>query len=174
MKTPNTTRKQSLRRLCFHRCLSVHRGEYLGRYPPGQVHPPATVHAGIRSTSGWYASHWNAFLLNINIVVGIQWRIQDFPQGGRQLPKLLLFFTFLPKTAWKWKNLDPQGGARVPGAPPWIRQWYRLRLSIDEKAIVWAAKTGLVRDCWLSFSPSPKINMAGGTRSAKYASVEIV
>ena len=28
-----------------------------------------------------------------------QWRIQDFPQGGRQLPKLLLFFTFLPKTA---------------------------------------------------------------------------
>ena len=60
---------------------SVHSGEYLGRYPPpparytplagtppgrytapGQVHPPATVHAGIRSTSGRYASHWNAFL----------------------------------------------------------------------------------------------------------------
>ena len=54
--------------------------------------------------------------------IPIQWRIQDFPQGGRQLPKLLLFFTFLPKTAWKWKNLDPQGGAHVPGAPPWIRQ----------------------------------------------------
>ena len=50
---------------------------------PGQVHPPgrytpppwagtsppdrytpATVHAGIRSTSGWYASHWNAFLFS--------------------------------------------------------------------------------------------------------------
>ena len=47
-----------------------------------------------------------------------QWRIQDFPQGGRQLPKVLLFFNFLPKTAWKWKNLDPRGGgARVPGAP---------------------------------------------------------
>ena len=30
---------------------------------------------------------------------GYQWRIQDFPQGGRQLPKLLLFFTFLLKTA---------------------------------------------------------------------------
>ena len=28
-----------------------------------------------------------------------QWRIQDFPQGGRQLPKVLLFFNFLPKTA---------------------------------------------------------------------------
>ena len=34
----------------------------LGRYTPyGQVHPPAT-HAGIRSTSGWYTSYWNAFL----------------------------------------------------------------------------------------------------------------
>ena len=49
-----------------------------GRYTPRQVHPllgryppagtpqagtlPATVHAGIRSTSGRYASHWNAFL----------------------------------------------------------------------------------------------------------------
>ena len=34
----------------------------LGRYPPGRyTHPPA-VHAGIWSTSGQYASHWNAFL----------------------------------------------------------------------------------------------------------------
>ena len=30
--------------------------------PPGQVHRPAKVHAGIRSTSGRYASHWYAFL----------------------------------------------------------------------------------------------------------------
>ena len=59
-----------------------------------------------------------------------QWRIQDFPQGGRQLPKVLLFFNFLPKTAWKWKNLDPQGGARVPGAPPWIRQCRSTNLQI--------------------------------------------
>ena len=50
----------------------------LGRYTPLQVHPPAgtppwagtppgrytpqTVHVGIRSTSGRYASYWNAFL----------------------------------------------------------------------------------------------------------------
>ena len=50
----------------------------LGRYTPGQVPPragtpsgqvhplgrytPTTVHAGIRSISGRYASHWNAFL----------------------------------------------------------------------------------------------------------------
>ena len=58
----------------------THPGRYSPRYtPPGQVHlplgrytpvgtplgryTPTTVHAGIRSTSGRYASHWNAFLL---------------------------------------------------------------------------------------------------------------
>ena len=41
-----------------------------GRYPswagtpPWAGSPPATVHAGIQSTSGRYASYWNAFLLN--------------------------------------------------------------------------------------------------------------
>ena len=78
-----TARKLSLRRLCFYLSVShsVHRGEVpgqippgrytppwqvhtplagtpLGRYtppPPGQGHPQA-VHAGIRSTSGRYAS----------------------------------------------------------------------------------------------------------------------
>ena len=127
-----TARKRSLRRLCFHRCLSVHRGggtvpaqvlppgphlagtppgrysprqtqppgrdtptpqqvhprqvhpswqvhpkagtplagtppnRYipLGSSPPRQVHLPTTVHAGIWSTSGRYASHWNAFLMS--------------------------------------------------------------------------------------------------------------
>ena len=58
-------------------------GEYLGRYPPGQVHtprqvhtslgryppPPATVHAGIRLTSGLYASHWNAFLCIVQMSI---------------------------------------------------------------------------------------------------------
>ena len=39
-------------------------GTPLGRYTPGQV-PPATVHAGIWSTSGQYASHWNAFLYTL-------------------------------------------------------------------------------------------------------------
>ena len=88
-----TARKRSLRRLCFHRCFSVdvgsaplHAGIHspplgpetdpppepeadtpLGRPPPGK-HPQADtdtppVQAGIRSTSGRYASHWNEFLL---------------------------------------------------------------------------------------------------------------
>ena len=38
-----TARKRSLRRLCFHRCLSVHGGGsasmHAGIHPPGQVHP---------------------------------------------------------------------------------------------------------------------------------------
>ena len=79
-----TTHKQSLQRLCFHRCLSVHRGVCIPACngvetswactPPRQVHllagippsryTPCTVHAGIQSTSKQYASHWNAFLFN--------------------------------------------------------------------------------------------------------------
>ena len=35
----------------------------LGRYTRRQVHLPA-MHAGIQSTSGRYASYWNAFLLS--------------------------------------------------------------------------------------------------------------
>ena len=65
-----------------------------------------------------YITHFHASKVQCDIY---QWRIQDFPRGGRQLPKVLLFFNFLPKTAWKWKNLDPGGGAR-PWRPPWIRQ----------------------------------------------------
>ena len=71
-----TARKRSLRSFCFHRCLSVHRGMVSatpppsGRHPPGRhshcpvhagIHTPS-VHAGVRSTSGQYASQWNAFL----------------------------------------------------------------------------------------------------------------
>ena len=62
-----TTRRQSLRRLCFYRCLSVHRGlpSPLARNPPppsacwDTQHPPPFPRGyyGIRSTSGWYSSH---------------------------------------------------------------------------------------------------------------------
>ena len=42
-----------------------------GRYSPSQVHPspagtPPAMHAGIRSTSGQYASYWNDILVNIS------------------------------------------------------------------------------------------------------------
>ena len=73
--------QRSFLRLCFYTCLSVHRGVYpiacwdtppsLADTPPlplpswadtPQVDTPSAVHAGIWSTSGRYASHWNAIL----------------------------------------------------------------------------------------------------------------
>ena len=42
-----------------------HRHTPLADTPPGQVHTSPAMHAGIRSTSGRYASYWNAFLLTI-------------------------------------------------------------------------------------------------------------
>ena len=52
----------------------------------------------------------------------LQWRIQDFPDGGGggcANPKVgaptYYLATFSPKTAWKWKKVDPDGG----GVRPW-------------------------------------------------------
>ena len=132
-----TARKRSLRRLCFHKCLSVHSGgvcsiacwdtppgtrgrPFLGRHlprqtpppsgrrpprqtprgrhypphrhplgqrPPGQTPPSCTVHAGIRSTSGWYASHWNAFLFWVGLT-------SQYPLWLNYVAKLWLFITW--------------------------------------------------------------------------------
>ena len=70
-----TAPKRSLRRLCFHRCLSVHRGglcpggSLSGRLPRQRL--PHTV------KSGRYASYWNAFLFVLkfeNKIWQISWR----------------------------------------------------------------------------------------------------
>ena len=53
----------------------------------------------------------------------MQWRIQDFPQGGAPTPKIAIIFHIFAENCMKMKEFGPPGGARVPGAPPWIRQW---------------------------------------------------
>ena len=78
-----TARKRSLRRLCFHRCLSVHGGGpcvaggacmagghvwQRGMWPGGHAwhtRPPGRYYE-IRSMSGRYASYWNDFLFLLN------------------------------------------------------------------------------------------------------------
>ena len=59
--------------------------------------------------------------------------------SGAPTPKVgvltYYFVKFLPKTAWKQKNLDTEG-VRVPSAPiPWIRQW-RGKMAFGSKALV--------------------------------------
>ena len=51
-----------------------------------------------------------------------QWRIQDFPRGGAPTPKIAIIFHIFAENCMKMKEFGPPGGARVPGAPPWIRQ----------------------------------------------------
>ena len=45
-----------------------------------------------------------------------------FPRGGRQLPKWVCLFIIFAENCMKMKEFGPRG-ARVPGAPLWIRQW---------------------------------------------------
>ena len=40
-----------------------------------------------------------------------------FPEGVRQLPKVLLFFNFFAENCMKMKKIWTPRGARVPGAP---------------------------------------------------------
>ena len=57
----------------------------------------------------------------------LQWRIQDFARGGAPTPKNAIIFQFFAENCMKMKEFGPPGGARVPGAPPWIREWFSTR-----------------------------------------------
>ena len=68
-------------RLCFHRCLFVHKGGCtpprqkadtpLGRHPLDRYPPPADGHC-----SRWYASYWNAFLLLDKVMSRNKWLVR--------------------------------------------------------------------------------------------------
>ena len=53
------------------------------------------------------------------------------PGGGAPTPKSAIIFQFFAENCMKMKEFGPPGGgARVPGAPPWIRQWSHPNVSI--------------------------------------------
>ena len=50
----------------------------------------------------------------------MQWRIQDFPQGGASTPKIAIIFQIFAENCMKMKEFGPPGAR--PWRPPWIRQ----------------------------------------------------
>ena len=49
----------------------------------------------------------------------IQWRMQDFPQGGAPTPKIAIIFQIFAKNCMKMKEFGPPGGGgRASLAPP--------------------------------------------------------
>ena len=55
----------------------------------------------------------------------IQWRIQDFPQGGAPTSKIAIIFQIFAENCMKMKEFGPRGGGGASLAPPlWIRQWH--------------------------------------------------
>ena len=45
-----------------------------------------------------------------------------FSPGGAPTPKIAIIFHIFAENCMKMKEFGPPGGARVPGAPPWIHQ----------------------------------------------------
>ena len=60
-----------------------------------------------------------AFMITFSIIYSVQWRIQDFPEEGRQLPggRQHTILPNFPKNCMKLKEYGPPGGAR-PSHPP--------------------------------------------------------
>ena len=93
-----------------------------GRHPhPGQTSPrPDTPLADTPPADGHccrgYASYWNAFLLHktlsMNLWIWFQNTVADpgFSSGSADSQSGCANLLFLPKTAWKWKNLYPRCG----------------------------------------------------------------
>ena len=52
----------------------------------------------------------------------VQWRIQDFPQGGAPTPKIAIIFHIFAENCMKMKEFGPPGGGARPWRPPWIHQ----------------------------------------------------
>ena len=48
----------------------------------------------------------------------MQWRIQDFPQGGAPTPKIAIIFQIFAKNCMKMKEFGPPGGGARPWHPP--------------------------------------------------------
>ena len=61
----------------------------------------------------WPRKCWNSQLLQSCL----QWRIQDFPQGGAPTPKIAIIFHIFAENCMKMKEFGPQGG-RASLAPP--------------------------------------------------------
>ena len=43
-----------------------------------------------------------------------QWRIQDFPQGGAQTPKIAIIFQIFAENCMKMKEFGPRGASLAP------------------------------------------------------------
>ena len=77
---------------------------------------------------------WKGKVLWMNHIAAFSGGSRIFPRGGRQLPKVLLFFNFCQKLHENERIWTPRGGAR-PWRPPWIRQWHLYHVTFFRNVI---------------------------------------
>ena len=122
-----------------------------GQTPPGQTHPtwadtptwavhagihtPAcAVYAGIRSTSGRYASHWNAFLLSLNLQLFSSGSMDSTPPPIFYSKKSILQKTFQDPLT-RGQNSPTVRGQKPKRAKPIINSPLRSSHSINCEAM---------------------------------------
>ena len=72
------------------------------------------------------AAYAKMFVLMFLTVLGMAVADPGFSPGGAPTPKIAIIFHIFAENCVKMKEFGPPGGARVPGAPPWIRQCMEL------------------------------------------------
>ena len=67
----------------------------------------------------------------------MQWRIQDFPEGG-PTPKMGLFFQLFAENCMKMKEFGPPGGGARPWRPPLDppMEWNEKLIEMDVTVIL--------------------------------------
>ena len=76
-----------------------------------------------------------------------------FSPGGAPTPKIAIIFHIFAENCMKMKEFGPPGGARVPGAPPWIRQCKYYPLFCKTYLYYSIAKVQLLRLMLCSHQP---------------------
>ena len=121
----------------------------------------------------WFHGIWFQFLgeshLGVDPPRGVIMAVmvQGFPRGIHtpdRVPPTYYFAKILLKTAWKWKNLDQEGGTRVPGAPldPPLPEW----ATIVPFSLSWACRWRTPRPLpGVALIPSHRLSSSLGSDS---------
>ena len=95
----------------------------LGTHGPSAI-PPICYNPNLMTTS-----YWVIYYGHLDLPFSLQWRIQDFPQGGALTPKIAIIFQIFAENCMKVKEFGAPGGGASPWYPPLDLPMFYLSVS---------------------------------------------